>query len=409
MFGYLNSLWKSSPSASISRDTSPKVKKAAIDTSRRSPLATNTMGRQLAISTMSLGRCFAGHTLERRLQLASQHGYRGIELWHEDLLDVGDRLAGGSDTPARRIHAASLVRGMCVALGLEIVCLQPFMHYEALADRAAHARRLAELAHWVDLAHALGTDLVAIPSSFLPEGQVSADAGLIAADLRAAADLCAAADPPLRLTYEALSWGTRVDTWEASWAAVQAADRPNLGICLDTFNIGARIYADPADPSGRTADCDAAVAESMARLVRVVDVAKVFYVQVADGERLPDGPLVEGHRFHVAGQPPRMSWSRSCRLFYREEDRGAYLPVRDIAAAIFNGLGFRGWVSLELFNHRMNDADPEVPRELARRGVESWDRLCADMNTGDGEWESAAAGGQADDISAGAHQQYSRL
>lgn len=76
---------------------------------------------------------------------------------------------------------------------------------------------------------------------------------------------------------------------------------------------------------------------------------KVFYVQIVDAERL-DNPLLDGHEYHVASQPPRMSWSRNCRLFAFETERGGYLPVVDIAKIIFQRLGYDGWMSLELFS-----------------------------------------------------------
>ena len=335
------------------------------------------MPSKLAISSMSLGRCYAGHTLEHKLDLASKYGYRGIELFHEDLADVAQRHFGSVD-PRQQIQAAHLVRTMCHARRLEITCLQPFMHFEGLVDRAEHARRLKELALWIRLAHALGTDLIQIPSSFLPAAQVTADHAVLAADLRAAADLCAAATPPLRLAYEALAWGTRVDTWEASWALVCAADRPNLGLCLDTFNMAARVYADPTAPGGVRPGGAAAMRESLARLCAAVDPSRIFYVQVVDAERLA-APLVPGHAFHVDGQSPRMSWSRNCRLFYGEKDRGAYLPVREIVAAIVNGLGFEGYLSFELFHRRMSDTDASVPEELAKRGAVSWRKMVRDV------------------------------
>jgi 4-hydroxyphenylpyruvate dioxygenase len=192
------------------------------------------------------------------------------------------------------------------------------------------------------------------------------------------ADMGLREQPPIRYVYEALCWGTHVDHWEQSWEIVQAVDRPNFGLCLDTFNIAGRIYADPAARSGTTPDCDRVVRESIARLLATVDVRRVFYVQVVDAERL-DRPLVEGHEFYSAEQPCRMSWSRNCRLFYGEQDRGAYLPVLDIARAIFQGLGYTGWVSLELFHRRMADTDEVVPRELASRGAASWKKLVHDV------------------------------
>jgi 4-hydroxyphenylpyruvate dioxygenase len=187
-----------------------------------------------------------------------------------------------------------------------------------------------------------------------------------------------AQNPPIRFAYESLCWSTRVDTWERCWEVVQRVDRPNFGMCLDTFNIAGRIYADPAVASGRTDNAEEAVRDSIARMIALVDVKKVFYVQVVDAERL-DEPLVPGHAFYNADQPARMSWSRNCRLFYGEHDRGAYLPVKEIAWAFFHGLGFEGWVSLELFNRRMADEGPEVPEELARRGATSWIKLQKDM------------------------------
>ncbi|KAJ8106727.1 hypothetical protein ONZ43_g6963 [Nemania bipapillata] len=74
-----------------------------------------------------------------------------------------------------------------------------------------------------------------------------------------------------------------------------------------------------------------------------------------------------------------MSWSRNCRLFYGEKDRGAYLPVAEISRAIFQGLGFEGWVSMELFHRRMADTDAVVPKELASRGATAWAKLVRDM------------------------------
>jgi 4-hydroxyphenylpyruvate dioxygenase len=252
------------------------------------------------------------------------------------------------------------------------------MHYEGLINRDEHASRIRELSLWIELAHELQTDMIAIPSSFLSPDDISDDINLIVSDLREAADLCAAASPPIRVVYESLCWGTRVDTWESCWDVVERVDRANFGIVLDSFNIAGRIYADPSHPSGKTLDAEIAVQESMERLVARVDPKRVFYIQIVDAERLQE-PLVEGHPLYNAEQPCRMTWSRNCRLFYRETEHGAYLPVKEIATAIFNGLGFEGWVSLELFNRKMADTDPSTPEELARRGAASWDNLVADV------------------------------
>lgn len=354
---------------------------------------------RLAIPSMSLGRCAAGHSLEHKLDMAQKYGYHGIELFHDDLLDVAARLhpaaaPAGEPSPTAQLLAAEHIAQLCRARRLHIVCLQPLMHYEGLADRAAHARALHKLRLWIRLVRALGTDLIQIPSTFLPAARLAADddhgtfLDLAVADLREAADLgLAASEPalglgPVRFAYESLAWGTRVDVWERCWDVVRRVDRPNLGICLDTFHIAARLFADPTAPDGRTGpDAEERVRRSTAALIRQLDVAKLFYVQVVDGARL-GRPLVDGHPFHDRQQHPRMSWSRNCRLFYGEDDRGAYMPVKEIARAIFQGLGFEGWVSLELFNTRMSEHDPAVPEELAARGAASWVKLKRDMNLG---------------------------
>lgn len=75
-----------------------------------------------------------------------------------------------------------------------------------------------------------------------------------------------------------------------------------------------------------------------------------------------------------------MSWSRNCRLFYGEEEKGAYLPVKDVARAIFQGLGFRGWVIMELFSRSVWNTDAATPVEHARRAAKSWDKLVKDFS-----------------------------
>ncbi|KAI0144451.1 xylose isomerase-like TIM barrel [Xylariaceae sp. FL1272] len=332
---------------------------------------------RLGITSMSLGRCWAGHSFIHKIDTARAYGYQGLELFYEDLVDIAGQFPGG-DTRENELQAAHIIHQLCAERNLAIICLQPFAHYEGLVDRQEHLNRLEKLAFWFELAHALGTDMIQIPSSFGPADEISEDMSLAIADLQKVADMGLRQQPPIRFVYEALCFGTRYNLWEQSWEIVQGVNRSNFGLCLDTFNIAGRIYADPACPTGRAPNCDQIVRESIARLLSTIDVKKVFYVQVVDAERLAE-PLVEGHELYSADQTPRMSWSRNCRLFYGEKDHGAYLPIAEISRAIFHGLGFEGWVSLELFNRRMGDSDPTVPRELASRGAASWKKLVRDM------------------------------
>ncbi|ATY65865.1 3-dehydroshikimate dehydratase [Cordyceps militaris] len=332
---------------------------------------------QLAITSITLGRGTAGHDFTHKMNMAKRSGYKGIELFHDDIVSVA-RLMSGGHTQANELEAARTIHLICWQRGIKIICLKPFCHYEGLLDRSKHLENIEKLLFWFELARVLGTDMIQIPSNFLPQSQLSSDPQLAIHDLQQAADLGAAQDPPVRFVYEALAWGTLCDTWERSWEVVQAVDRPNFGLCLDTFHIAARVWADPAHASGRNANADALLEQSLARMAQTVDVAKVYCVRVVDAQRLV-APLVAGHTFHDDAQPPRMSWSRNCRLFYGETHWGGYLPIQKIAKVIFQDLGYEGWVSMELFHRRIAEEDPTLARELSARGSIAWDQLRRDV------------------------------
>ena len=260
----------------------------------------------------------------------------------------------------------------------------PFSDFEGRLDPAVRAQKLKDLQVWFEVGRILGTDIIQIPCTFMTEGVIG-DIDVVARDLREIADLGAKENPPFRFAYENLCFGRFHDTWEKAWGVVQAVNRENFGMCLDTFNIAGREWADPASPSGKVENADEVFRESMRKMVRTVDVGKVFYVQVVDAERLCR-PLDESHPFHVKGQKPRMSWSRNSRLFICEEERGGYLPVVDVLKAICDekiGLGYKGWISMELFNRSLLEEGEGVPREHAERAMESWWRLVKIMG-----WEN---------------------
>jgi len=336
------------------------------------------MAYQPVISSMSLGRA-AVHEFEPKMAAARRNGFKAIELFMEDLEIYANKHFPGEESVSRLHSAATKIRDICKAYDISIMCLQPFMHYEGLRDRAEHAAAVTRMKLWIELAHILETDLISIPSSFLPEEEISGDIDFIVQDLKEVAELGMQTSPPIRFSYEALGWGTYINRWEQAWHVVQHVDMPNFGLCLDTFNIAARIYADPAAPSGIRPHADKQVQESMACLVSTLDRSKVFYVQVVDAKKL-DKPLVAGHEFHHPQQPARMSWSRNCRLFYGEKDKGAYLPIKAIADAIFNGLKFEGWVSAELFNKCMSDPDVATPQKMAYRAANSWNMFVKDLH-----------------------------
>ncbi|KAJ5729459.1 uncharacterized protein N7483_003967 [Penicillium malachiteum] len=326
------------------------------------------------IMSCSLGRAWL-HDLDYKLQQAASAGFKGMEIFYEDL-EYAARKISGSDSPSSEdiLKAAEHAQSVCEGLGLDIIGLQPFIFYDGLKDREQHAKLIEKMKFWLRLAKTLHTTTIQIPANFLPAEQLTDDLDIIVADLREVADMGAAENPPVRFAYENLCWSTHIDTWEKLWDVTKRVDRPNFGMCLDTFNIAGRVWADPASPTGKTPNADADLKESLEKLVKEVDLAKVFYIQVVDAERM-ESPLVTGHPFHVDGQPPRMSWSRNARTFMYEEDRGAYLPVEDVARAVISGLGYEGYVSMELFSRTMAEEGDHVPVEHASRGIQAWKKF----------------------------------
>nr|POF13296.1 3-dehydroshikimate dehydratase [Quercus suber] len=418
-----------------------------------------------AICSHSLGRAWV-HNLPHKITQAARCGL-DLELFWEDVEYFAKEISGEVN-PSSLKAACHLIHQKCSELGVAIVCLQPFMHYEGLRDRAEHARRIEEMTLWISLTQILDTKIIAIPSTSLGTDVMTGDLDVIVSDLQEVADL--GAPHGIQFAYESLCWGTYSDTWEQSWEVVKRVDRANFGICLDTFNIAGRVYADPTSPTGKVADADAIMTASIARMVAEIDVKKIVFVQVVDAERLaaplveghefydaaqparmswsrncrlfygevnfgicldtfniagrvyadptsPTGkvadadaimtasiarmvaeidvkkivfvqvvdaerlaaPLVEGHEFYDAAQPARMSWSRNCRLFYGEEARGAYLPVKEILRAVLVDLGFEGWVSAELFNRSLVEPSPFTPEDHARRAAVAWQKIVKDL------------------------------
>ncbi|CAD0099877.1 unnamed protein product [Aureobasidium mustum] len=331
-----------------------------------------------AIASMSLGRAWV-HGFEKKMGAAAASGFQGMEIFYEDLEYFARTLDSSIDkdmtpSPTHLLAAAKKVKSICDQNNLRIIGLQPFLFYEGLRDRQQHDRLIEKLHVWFDIVDALDTDTIQIPANFLPQDQITGEMDTIVSDMVEVADLGLKRTRPIRFAYENLCWSTYIDTWEAVWEVVQRVDRPNFGMCLDTFNIAGRVWADPATPSGMVDGAEAALDASLKRLVEIVDVTKVFYIQVVDAERI-DPPLDENHPYHADGQPSRMSWSRNARCFIYETDRNAYLPVERVARAIIEGLGYEGYVSMELFSRTLSESDPSVPESHAQRGIRAWKKF----------------------------------
>lgn len=307
------------------------------------------------IATISLGECGL-FSVQEKLYRAAEYGFRAIELFYDDLEALG-RSQSSSSTPSRAdlVAAAADIRILCDQLHIQVLNLQPLRFFEGLADRDARDQILDhKIPLWLDLLHILGSDTILIVSNFLPpdpetaKPRTTGDLAIIMGDLREIAMRGVARSPPVKFAYEALAWGTHINTWEQAWDIVQKVALPNFGLAVGTFNIAAATFADPEAADGLFGPTAVQnLHESLRRLVTTVDVTKLFIVQLADGERLAE-PLSPGHPFYVPELPARMCWSRNARLFLCEDDRGGYLPVLEIVQAVLD-MGWSGYLAYEIF------------------------------------------------------------
>ncbi len=247
-----------------------------------------------AIATVSLSG-----SLTEKLTAASRAGFDGVEIFENDLL-------ASPLTPED-------IRARCADLDLSIDLYQPMRDIEAVPAEE-FARNLRRARHKFRTMQRLGADTVLVCST-LARSAVDDDA-LAAEQLHRLADL--AADHGVKVAYEALAWGRHVSTYDHAWRIVEAADHPSLGVCLDSFHILAR----GGDPKG----------------IEAIPGEKIFFLQLADAPIMAMDVL---------------QWSRHYRCF---PGQGGF----DLPALLSHVLaaGYRGPLSLEIFNDVFRQADP---------------------------------------------------
>ncbi|MFK0158541.1 bifunctional sugar phosphate isomerase/epimerase/4-hydroxyphenylpyruvate dioxygenase family protein [Streptomyces sp. NPDC090499] len=246
-----------------------------------------------SIATVSLSG-----SLTEKLTAASRAGFDGVEIFENDLL--------ASPLSPREIRAR------CTDLGLTVDLYQPMRDIEAVPDDE-FARNLRRARHKFELMRELGADTVLVCSSVSP--LAIDDDDLAAGQLAQLADL--AADFDIRVAYEALAWGRHVSTYDHAWRIVEAAGRPALGTCLDSFHILSR----GSDP----------------KAIEDIPGAKIFFLQLADAPMLAMDVL---------------QWSRHYRCF---PGQGGF----DVAGLVRHVLrtGYDGPLSLEVFNDVFRQAE----------------------------------------------------
>jgi 4-hydroxyphenylpyruvate dioxygenase len=316
--------------------------------------------------------------------------------------------AHGPCTPtevAKELFCASYIAGLCSTLGLQVLTLQPMRDVEGWASPDDRHAAFMRVQSRFAIMRALGTDLMIICSNNQHAPATTSDYDAMANDLRELADeaaryqdrMTAATLPqssspssssstpssvpasstqerPIRIAYEALSWGAHVDKWSQAWDIVQRVNRPNVGMCFDSFNTLGREYADPCSPTGiqePEEDTLHALRQSFEGITKV-PAEKIFFMQVGDARKMKE-PLAPSPNKEEP-RPARMIWSRASRLFPGEINEGGFMPVVDFVKAVTVGAGYTGPWSNEVFNSSLNEEGAAMEDEHARRGFQglSW-------------------------------------
>jgi 4-hydroxyphenylpyruvate dioxygenase len=249
-----------------------------------------------AIATVSISGDF-----EEKLAAIAAAGFDGIEIFENDFLAFD-----GSPRDAGR-----LVRDH----GLEILLFQPFRDFEGMPE-PQRSRTFDRAERKFDLMEELGTDLMLVCSNVSPLSLGGID--------RAADDFAElgerAARRGLRVGFEALAWGRHVSDHRDAWEVVRRADHRNVGLILDSFHTLARKL--PVES------------------IRAIPADRIFFVQLADA------PWIDMDLLY---------WSRHFRNMPGEGDLDVQGFMRSVAAT-----GYRGVVSLEVFNDQFRGGSPRT-------------------------------------------------
>jgi 4-hydroxyphenylpyruvate dioxygenase len=248
--------------------------------------------------------------LSEKLHAIAAARFDGVEIFENDLLQF-------SGTPAD-------VRGIADDLGLSIDLFQPFRDFEGVTPKQLQ-RNLDRAERKFELMQELGAPLLLVCSNAQPD--VSGDLGLIAEQLAELAER--AAKHGLRIGFEALAWGTKINRFAQAFEVVQRAKHPHLGLILDSFHTLA-LRDDPAPIAQLPGD-------------------KVFFVQLADAPWVNTDVL---------------SFSRHYRCF---PGQGEFALPKFLGAVLDSG--YSGPLSLEIFNDEFRAAPSRPTASDAKRSL----------------------------------------
>lgn len=302
----------------------------------------------LAMASCSIG--LPRHTLHQKIEAITQAGFTGIEISFPDILAFAKSHLGReieSDDYDALCTAAAQIGTLCEGHELRIMLLQPFANFEGWPEGSKERKEaFARARGWIRIMGELGTDTLQVGSSD-SEG-ISGDVTRLAADLGELADMLA--EKGYRLAYENWCWSTHAPTWKDVWMIVREADRPNIGLCLDTFQTAGGEWGDPTTKSGLVesggvskAELDMSYDISLQELSRTIPADKIYILQISDAYRM--SPPLKNEK-DASGLRPRGQWSHDYRPLPYD---GGYLPIAHFVEAVV-ATGFRGWFSVEVFD-----------------------------------------------------------
>lgn len=355
---------------------------------------------------LSLASCSIGlprHSLHQKLEAISQAGFKGIELSFPDLLSHAEELVrlGQIQTPAQNSssdkdggggvaeddwptlrEAAKSAAHLCATHGLQILVLQPFANFEGWPPGSPEREAaLARARGWMGIMEASGCGMLQVGSTDSPAA--SGDKDRLAADLAELADLLRPSG--FRVAYENWCWATHAPGWKDVWEIVKLTGRDNVGLCLDTFQSAGGEWGDPTTESGRIEEGDGkggsgkvdeealskSWRDSLRELAATVPADKIYFLQISDAYCVHPPLVPRPEPNDDTGLRPRGRWSHDHRPLPYD---GGYLPIADFTRAVL-GTGFRGWLSVEVFDGRFGDKYGDDLKGFAEKARESTLRL----------------------------------
>ena len=214
--------------------------------------------------------------------------------------------------------------------GLRVTGFQVLRDFEGLSGHL-HAYKVDVAKAMLEMCRALGSRVLLICSS--ASAHATGECGALVKDLQKLAMLAVPLD--IRIAYEALSWGRHVNLYTQAWEIVQAAERSNLGLALDSFHILAH--------------------DSSLEPLEEIEPRKVFLVQLSDF-------LWQ----EVRSANERIETARHSRVFPGEGVHSE--KVIELVRAL-DEMGYRGDYSFEVFNDDYRQLPLPVVAQRARASV----------------------------------------